>query len=111
MRASRGLLLWWAYRRATVHKGERFRQVSFARQPLPIDVAPPHCLGSEAPVDENPPRLAIVPQDGSSRLFKPGEHFFSADTLPDGATFDPKVHGHWSVQRGGRPLVTLFVKT
>lgn len=62
-------------------------------------------------MDENPPRLAIVLQDGSSRLFKPGEHFFSADTLPDGATFDPKVHGHWSVQRGGRPLVTLFVKT
>ena len=55
--------------------------------------------------------MEIGLQDGSSRLFKPGEHFFSADTLPDGATFDPKVHGHWSAQRGERPLVTLFVKT
>ena len=55
--------------------------------------------------------MEIGLQDGRSRLFKPGEHFFSADTLPDGATFDPKVHGHWSAQRGERPLVTLFVKT
>ncbi len=54
--------------------------------------------------------MEIGLQDGRSRLFKPGEHFFSADTLPDGATFDPKVHGHWSAQRGERPLVTLFVK-
>jgi hypothetical protein len=46
-----------------------------------------------------------------SRLFRPGEHFFSADTLPEGATFDPAVHGHWSAQRGAQPLVTLFVKT
>ena len=55
--------------------------------------------------------MEIGLQDGSSRLFKPGDHFASADTLPDGATFDPKVHGHWSAQRGERPLVTLFVKT
>jgi len=55
--------------------------------------------------------MEIGLQDGSSRLFKPGEHFFSADVLPDDATFDPKVHGHWSAQRGERPLVTLFVKT
>ena len=46
----------------------------------------------------------------SSRVFRAGEHFFSADTLPEGATFDPKVHGHWSAQRGRDPLVTLFVK-
>ena len=45
-----------------------------------------------------------------SRLFRPGQHFYSADTLPDGATFDPAVHGHWSAQRGADPLVTLFVK-
>jgi hypothetical protein len=44
-------------------------------------------------------------------VFRPGEHFFSADTLPEGATFDAKVHGHWSAQRGASPLVTLFVKT
>ena len=54
--------------------------------------------------------MEIGLQDGSSRLFRPGEHFFSADTLPAGATFDAKVHGHWSAQRGPHPLVTLFVK-
>ncbi len=45
-----------------------------------------------------------------SRLFRPGQHFYSADTLPDGAAFDPAVHGHWSAQRGASPLVTLFLK-
>lgn len=55
--------------------------------------------------------MEIGLQDGSSRVFKPGEHFYSADTLPEGATFDAKVHGHWSAQRGASPLVTLFVKT
>ena len=54
--------------------------------------------------------MEIGLQDGSSRLFRPGEHFFSADTLPAGAAFDEKVHGHWSAQRGPDPLVTLFVK-
>ena len=54
--------------------------------------------------------MEIGLQDGSSRLFRPGEHFFSADTLPAGVSFDPKVHGHWSAQRGAHPLVTLFLK-
>lgn len=54
--------------------------------------------------------MEIGLQDGSSRLFRPGEHFFSADALPQGAAFDPKVHGHWSAQRGASPLVTLFLK-
>ena len=54
--------------------------------------------------------MEIGLQDGSSRIFKAGEHFFSADTLPDGATFDPAVHGHWSRQVGDAPLVTAFVK-
>lgn len=54
--------------------------------------------------------MEIGLQDGSSRLFGPGDHFFSADTLPEGATFDPKVHGHWSRQIGSQPLVTLFLK-
>lgn len=54
--------------------------------------------------------MKIGLQDGSSRNFKPGDHFFSADLLPDGATFDPAVHGHWSCQVGEQPLVTLFVK-
>jgi hypothetical protein len=45
-----------------------------------------------------------------SRLFRPGEHFFSADVLPEGTAFDERVHGHWSAQRGPHPLVTLFVR-
>jgi len=48
--------------------------------------------------------------DGRTRLFKAGEHFYSADRLPQGAVFDPKIHGHWSRQVGDVPLVTLFVK-
>ncbi|QJC57176.1 hypothetical protein HC248_02497 [Polaromonas vacuolata] len=48
--------------------------------------------------------------DGSSRVFTPGQHFYSADTLPEGAVFDAGVHGHWSCQRGADPLVTLFVR-
>lgn len=55
--------------------------------------------------------MEIGLQDGTSRLFRPGEHFFSADTLPEGAAFDPKVHGHWSRQVGPDLLVTLFLKT
>jgi hypothetical protein len=49
-------------------------------------------------------------QDGSSRVFSRGDHFYSADTLPEGAIFDAKVHGHWSRQLGDEPLVTLFVR-
>jgi len=55
--------------------------------------------------------MEIGLQDGTTRLFRPGEHFFSADTLPEGSAFDPKVHGHWSRQVGPHPLVTLFLKT
>lgn len=55
-------------------------------------------------------RMEIGLQDGSSRVFGPGEHFYSADTLPQGASFDPSVHGHWSRQVGPDPLVTLFVR-
>jgi hypothetical protein len=54
--------------------------------------------------------MEIGLQDGSSRLFKPGQHFYSTDTLPRGAAFDAKVHGHWSAQRGPDPLLTLFLK-
>src|SRR5882762_772908 len=54
--------------------------------------------------------MEIGLQDGSLRVFKAGEHFFSADVLPEGTSFNSKVHGHWSAQRGDRPLVTLFVK-
>ena len=49
-------------------------------------------------------------QDGSSRVFGPGQHFYSADVLPDGATFDPALHGHWSRQLGADALMTAFVR-
>lgn len=55
-------------------------------------------------------QMEIGLQDGSSRVFGPGEHFYSADVLPDGATFDASVHGHWSRQVGDQPLRTLFVR-
>jgi uncharacterized cupin superfamily protein len=55
-------------------------------------------------------QMEIGLQDGSSKRFSAGEHFYSADTLPTGATFDPTVHGHWSRQVGEEPLVTLFLK-
>ena len=54
--------------------------------------------------------MQIGLRDGSSRNFKPGDHFYSADLLPAGATFNPEMHGHWSCQVGDQPLVTLFVK-
>ena len=54
--------------------------------------------------------MEIGLQDGGSRVFRPGGHFYSADTVPAGASFDPKLHGHWSAQRGQEPLVTLFVR-
>ena len=54
--------------------------------------------------------MEIGLQDGSSRVFAPGEHFYSADLLPAGASFDASVHGHWSRQVGDVPLRTLFVR-
>ncbi|TWO73082.1 hypothetical protein FN976_02265 [Caenimonas sedimenti] len=54
--------------------------------------------------------MEIGLQDGTSRIFRPGEHFYSADLLPEGATFDAALHGHWSRQVGSEPLVTLFVR-
>ena len=54
--------------------------------------------------------MEIGLQDGSSRVFAPGELFYSADVLPEGATFDAHVHGHWSRQVGQEPLSTLFVR-
>ena len=55
-------------------------------------------------------QMEIGLQGGISRVFKPGEHFYSADMLPTNATFDASVHGHWSRQVGTDPLVTLFVR-
>lgn len=55
-------------------------------------------------------QMEIGLQDGTSRIFSAGQHFLSNDTLPKGATFDPKVHGHWSRQVGEQTLQTLFVR-
>jgi hypothetical protein len=72
---------------------------------------------SEFHCTENPQWLFVLSgemqiglQDGSVRNFKPGQHFYSADTLPAGATFNPQLHGHWSRQVGSEPLVTAFVR-
>jgi len=55
-------------------------------------------------------QMEIGLQDGTSRIFSPGQHFYSADLLPEGALFDAGVHGHWSRQLGPEPLQTLFVR-
>ena len=54
--------------------------------------------------------MEIGLQDGTSRIFRPGQHFYSADLLPQGAVFDAAIHGHWSRQVGTDPLATLFVQ-
>jgi hypothetical protein len=54
--------------------------------------------------------MEIGLQDGTSRVFGPGQHFYSADLLPEGEVFDAAVHGHWSRQVGEVPLQTLFVR-
>jgi hypothetical protein len=70
-----------------------------------------HCTGQTQWVFILQGRMGIGLQDGSVREFGAGEHFYSADHLPDGAVFDAAVHGHWSCQIGELPLVTLFVRT
>ncbi len=55
--------------------------------------------------------MEIGLQGGASRIFKPGDHFYSADVLPTGAVFDAAIHGHWSRQVGLEPLQTLFVRS
>jgi hypothetical protein len=69
-----------------------------------------HCTGAPQWVFILRGEMEIGLQDGSSRVFGPGEHFYSADVLPEGAAFDPAVHGHWSRQLGDDPLVTVFVR-
>jgi oxalate decarboxylase/phosphoglucose isomerase-like protein (cupin superfamily) len=69
-----------------------------------------HCTGATQWLFVLQGQMEIGLQDGSSRVFKAGDSFYSADTLPEGAVFDPALHGHWSRQVGDEPLVTLFVK-
>jgi len=69
-----------------------------------------HCTGDSQWVFILGGQMEIGLQDGSSRVFGPGQHFYSADVLPDGAQFDATVHGHWSRQLGDEPLLTLFLR-
>lgn len=69
-----------------------------------------HCTGAAQWLFVLQGAMEIGLADGSSRVFKAGQHFYSADLLPEGASFDPKIHGHWSRQVGDEPLVTAFVK-
>lgn len=69
-----------------------------------------HCTGQPQWVFILSGQMAIGLQDGSSRVFGPGQHFYSADVLPEGAAFDAQLHGHCSQQVGDQPLVTLFVR-
>lgn len=69
-----------------------------------------HCTGEPQWLFVLAGAMEIGLADGTSRVFMPGEHFYSADTLPEGAAFDPAIHGHWSRQVGNQPLVTAFVK-
>ena len=70
----------------------------------------PHCSPHPQWVFILQGTMVIGLPDGSTRSFGPGQHFYSADMLPEGATFDAKVHGHWSAQAGNEPLQTLFVR-
>jgi hypothetical protein len=69
-----------------------------------------HCTGTPQWLFVLQGQMEIGLQDGTTRVFGPGQHFYSADTLPEGAVFDPQVHGHWSRQVGEKPLVTVFVR-
>lgn len=69
-----------------------------------------HCTGEPQWVFILQGQMEIGLQDGTSRVFGPGQHFYSADVLPLGAAFDASVHGHWSRQLGADPLVTLFLR-
>jgi hypothetical protein len=69
-----------------------------------------HCTGAPQWLFVLQGQMEIGLQDGSCRVFGPGQHFYSADTLPEEAVFDPQLHGHRSRQVGDEPLVTLFVR-
>ena len=69
-----------------------------------------HCTGAAQWLFVLRGQMEIGLQGGASRIFAPGDHFYAADLLPEGAVFDPRIHGHWSRQVGPDPLVTLFVR-
>jgi hypothetical protein len=69
-----------------------------------------HCTTSPQWVFILRGEMEIGLRDSSTRRFRPGEHFYAADLLPAGATFNRELHGHWSAQRGADALVTLFLR-
>ena len=69
-----------------------------------------HCTGAPQWVFILAGQMEIGLRSGESRVFGPGEHFYAADLLPDGAVFDAQLHGHLSRQVGPEPLVTLFLR-
>ena len=69
-----------------------------------------HCTTSPQWVFILRGEMEIGLRDGSTRRFRPGEHFYAADLLPAAATFNGELHGHWSAQRGADALVTLFLR-
>ncbi|PIT13169.1 hypothetical protein BGI32_09455 [Snodgrassella alvi] len=69
-----------------------------------------HCTGKPQWLFVLQGIMEIGLRDGTTRRFGPGEHFYSADTLPAGATFDPHIHGHCSRLIGNDPLITVFIR-
>ena len=59
-----------------------------------------HCSGYTQWVFILQGQMEIGLHDGDSRIFKPGEHFYSADLVPPNQTFDPAVHGHGAARLG-----------
>jgi len=83
--------------------------IQFRRSPVGFASAF-HCTPTPQWVFVLAGMMEIGLQDGTVRRFVAGEHFFSADTLPEGAVFDASVHGHRSAQVGNEPLETLFIR-
>lgn len=69
-----------------------------------------HCTGKAQWLFVLQGIMEIGLRDGSTRSFGPGQHFYSADTLPEGAIFDNNIHGHCSRLIGDQPLITAFVR-
>lgn len=62
-----------------------------------------HCTGTPQWLFVLQGQMEIGLQDGSTRLFGPGQHFYSGDTLPAGATLIPRctatAAGRWATSR------------
>ena len=54
--------------------------------------------------------LRIGLRDGTHRDFSPGDQFIAQDHLPEGATFDPKIHGHTAQVIGPQTLEAVHLK-